>query len=308
MAVWTFGYRELITLFVKRPEMSCLSRSELNTLAKATVSFGMNDVLRALIKKGCNIELSYNEGARLETANLVAQMHAQTVMPLKYICVDAIYESILDQNKCGNQVFMHTGDEAQINWERELKGYPEEIHSLFPRKELWRWALFLDNPKKQSRIVALYQAINRRVKDPKNKHVIKLKYCTVEFCLSHTGAEGLIWIGDFDANAPKYRMLYRERAETTGGGYVDIIVTKEESHNEVLDQLLETCGWDLEDVYIFLNIISTAFVSDVDEAYLRSVLFNTFVDEFKKPPQWYLDFVRETYGIRKPKKQRYDDY
>jgi hypothetical protein len=52
MAVWTFGYRELITLFVKRPEMSCLSRSELNTLAKATVSFGMNDVLRALIKKG----------------------------------------------------------------------------------------------------------------------------------------------------------------------------------------------------------------------------------------------------------------
>jgi hypothetical protein len=60
MAVWAFGYRELITLFIKQPEISCLSRSELNTLAQATVSYGMNDVLRALIKKGKSCSFQRN--------------------------------------------------------------------------------------------------------------------------------------------------------------------------------------------------------------------------------------------------------
>ncbi len=222
--------------------------------------------------------------------------------------MDVIYESISYSNRERNKV--STGEEAQVNWDHELKGYPEEIRDLFRRKELWRWALFLTDEKKQSLILKLFQATNSKLEDPKSEHSIELKYGAFKFCFSYDDTVQHIWVGDLKSNSPKHRMYYREFCETTGGGYHEWSFKREESNKEVLEHVMKACGWDLDDVYVFLHILHTAFLTDVDSISIERCFFTSFVYEFLSPPQWYADFALQTYGLTHPERpmNSYSDY
>jgi hypothetical protein len=124
-------------------------------------------------------------------------MHSNTVIPLKYLCVDAVYDSLPARKNDEDE----DGEHIEFDWDKQLKTYPEEIRSLFPRKELWRWALFLKDEKKQDLILRLYQAVNRRIKDPKDKNKIELVYGGVKFCVSkhEDGTKRNLWLGDLNS-------------------------------------------------------------------------------------------------------------
>ena len=262
------------------------------------------------IDVGCKLDTSVNKNGKLETANLIAQMHSTAIIPLKFMCVDLIYDAIDEENTKTNKKLMLIGEEAEINWVHQLRDYPEEIRSLFPRKELWRWALFLKDEKKQAKILKLYQSVNRREKDPKytaKAKTVALTYGAVKFCVSRSNTETIIWLGDFESNSPKCRM-YCEEFTRSEMAFTEKYLKQDESGREVVDEILNACGWDVEDAYLFLHIIDTAFLRSVANESVNWTLFNITVQQFRNPPKWYTDFMRETYGLEHPERTRYIEH
>lgn len=255
------------------------------------------------------MDLSINANGRLATANLIAQMNSPTILPLKYMCVDVIYDSVNEENRKANQKLMLMGEEAEINWSYRLADYPEEIQGLFPRKELWRWALFVQDEKKQSKILRLYQAVNLRVKDPKPAHyktkTMALTYGKVKFCISCTDTERILWLGDFQSNSPKF-VLSSVTSERSNMEYTEVFWKDQESGSEVLEEIMKACGWDSEDAYLFLHILNTSFFAG-DEYGASGALFSLLMAAFRRPPQWYLELIRKMYGLEHPQRQRYID-
>jgi hypothetical protein len=231
----------------------------------------------------------------LTTANLIAQMNRSTVMPLKYLCVDAISEFILHegkQSKKGSKV------------SKMLETYPEEIRSLFERKELWRWALMMgsSDEDKQRRALKLYQATTTAKKvNPDHRHY-SLKIGNVEFS-TILGTNWYIWPGTGDRPENAYELYYQEFSEYIGSsGHVDVWSKEHEKNNETLELVMKECGWPVEDRYVFLRIIETvAEKFDSQESLtLSENLFSILLNRFMQPPQWYSEFVLITYGIANP--------
>lgn len=259
---------------------------------------------------GGKIELNFNYGV-ISTANLVAQILSTSVMPLKYLCVDVVYESVAqDEAEKSSEDNGETSENGvkEIDWNLKLRGYPEEIISLFPRKELWRWVLFLKDEQKQTKILKLYQSVNKSVKLLDSPDTMKLKYGKFEFYYSKSDTERCVWTGGpKKGKFPMHRMYYQEFVETTSGGYTEVTEKVEETGKEILTQVLTACGWDLEDDYIFLNILRSACMEQVDNGYVEFCFFDLFIFNFKTPPQWYSDFLLQNYGVNHPAKPTYED-
>ncbi len=227
----------------------------------------------------------------LPTANLIAQMNRATVMPLKYLCVDAISESI------------GTDDEAK----KVLGTYPQEIQTLFPKKELWRWVLLMDakDSDRQRRILNLYQASNSAKQVEEMWHVFKVG--KVEFSICREKTHWLVWPGSENRTGQAvYDMYYEEFYEYIGSsGHADSWSRQDEKGQEVLEKIMKDCGWPIEDKYIFLLIINTCnnyFWSYRTEADLPLVdnLFSIWLNRFMQPPEWYTEFILATYGVTNP--------
>jgi hypothetical protein len=224
------------------------------------------------------------------TANLIAQMNRSTVMPLKYLCVDEISEAIAKDDETG----------------KILETYPEEIRTLFPKKELWRWVLLMDasDSDRQRRILNLYQAANS-VKTKKGRVIYKVG--STEFCFSRDQTYWRIWPGTEKLESQlTYEMYYKEYYEYIGSsGHADVWDEQREKGTEVLDGIMKDCGWPLEDKYIFLRIMETVspyFWNHKTEADLPLVdnLFCIWLNRFTQPPRWYTEFIFITYGVTNP--------
>jgi ankyrin repeat protein len=169
-----------VRLLAKRPELSQCSSIQLSRIVEIVINMGLTDVLKYLVKRGCKAGLGgINQKAMLGTANLIAQMNRSTVMPLKFLCVDEISEATAKDDETG----------------KILETYPEEIRTLFPKKELWRWVLLMDasDRDRQRRILNLYQAANS-VKTKKGRVIYKVG--STEFCFSRDQTYWRIWLGN----------------------------------------------------------------------------------------------------------------
>jgi hypothetical protein len=75
---------------------------------------------------------------------------------------------------------------------------------------------------------------------------------------------------------------------------------------EVLDKILESIDWPIEDTYIFLIICYYAFPASEQKDYagrisqlkVKKFFFQEILDKHVEPSVWYEKFLQEIYGIK----------
>lgn len=260
------------------------------------------DSLRAL---GCELFLNWNEkdSTTLAVANIIAKSWARAI-PLRYLCVDAMHSSV---------------PKGALN--NTLATLPEEMKDLFHEKELWRWTLFLKDGRR-NRILQLYRAIHRAQRS-EDKKSLQINLGSVEFSVASIckpasdwnkfSSVGLnIWPGKLTQTPPEdaYEILSYEEADTRSSMPPRKISS--EKNEDALDKILGSLVWPKEEDYVFLFICYYAFSATEGEDYntlidrpnVKKFFFPEFVDDHIAPPDWYTQFLRETYGIHNIHRRR----
>jgi hypothetical protein len=233
----------------------------------------------------------------LPVATLIARLHCPVILPLKYLSVDVLSNSV-----------------PKEELDKILANFPEEMKALFHERDSWRWTLFVKNEDRRSRFLQLYQAIHRAQRSSDNK-AMQINIGNIEFSVDTIRRQvhnfkgwkekivGLkIWPGQLkEAPYEAYEISIGDKSGQTR-------TNSAEQNQEVLDTILEKLGWPIEDTYIFLIICYYAFPAIGKEDYtgrisqLKAKKFfcQKIIDEHIDPPKWYKKFLQHIYGINVP--------
>jgi hypothetical protein len=305
VAAFSTKRRAIADIVLQRFDLRTLSQQQLSLLCDNAVDAGWVDVINLLASKGCVIPLVVNnrEKTSLPVANLVARMNSHVVLPLKYLGVDAINESVEEEKR-----------------EKLLQTLPEELRDIFHEKELWRWTLFLEDEEKRNRYLQLYGAIARaqRTTEFENIKELLLSIGDVEFSVKSIWRQewpelknvGLgIWSGSEEPDDVK--LIYEISSYNDGNPKKSMKprTVKAEKNLEVLKNLLASLGWPNEDAYIFLLICYYAFpYKHTDrnapatkilpgEIQVNNYFFQHIIFKQVDAPKWYRNFIRKVYGV-----------
>lgn len=305
--VFENGWTDTINYVIELPEFLQMSAESNEAVVKHATSRGWNDLLRKMAKKGnftgelrltrfltsflgIPLPLSVNSTAWLSSANIIARANARKVLSLKDLCVHAMYEIHGEQN------VMKVVTEST----------PEEIQSLFVNSTRTQWVFYVPSEKKRRLLFKLYEALSRADRE-ENAIQVTIEGYTFSFRLvnsAYSDETVNMWVDGLrkEHAGQHYKYKYGEYSETTGSLHTDEWTEATSDGEEVLKKIMKAIGWDMEDAYVFLVVLSSHMRGELNANGQEQIRCHEFFHKktticFHQVPAWYQEFIQNHYGL-----------